>query len=198
MTKEVDFKTIQDTLGKISPISTQTATDLLSVSQIKTIKKNTLIEISGQYIKYQFVVMSGIVRKFLINTVGEEFTLDFFTDGQAITPVLLRSVDLVSFVNLQVVSNEATILFFSYKEMEATMQGYKDLEAFGYKVMMQDAYKRADREKILLTATGTEKLEWFRRNYPGLENEIPHYYIASFLGLTPTSFSRLRNPKNFS
>lgn len=195
MTKDIDFKSIQNILEKISPISTQTAIALSPATQVKTLKKNTLIESTGQSIKYQFVVVDGIIRKFLTNTKGEEFTTDFFCDGQAVTPTLLRSIDFVSFVNLQVVSDEATILFFSNKVMEATMQGNKDLEAFGYKVMMQDAYKRAEREKILLTAKGVEKLEWFRKNYPGLENEIPHYYIASFLGLTPTSLSRLRSAK---
>lgn len=195
MIQELDFKTIQNTLGKISPISIQTAIELMPATQIKTIDKNTFIEQSGLRINYQFVVLKGVVRKYLTNPKGQEFTTDFFCDGQAITPALLRSIDFVSFVNLQVLSNEATILFFSNKTMEDTMQGKKDLEAFGYRVMMQDAYKRAEREKILLTATGTEKLEWFRKNYPGLENEIPHYYIASFLGLTPTSLSRLRSLK---
>ncbi len=195
MTKVIDLKKIQDVLGNISPISVQTAKALLATTEIKIIQKNSLIETAGQRIKFQYVVMSGIVRKFLTNTKGDEFTIDFFTDGQAITPALLRSVDFVSFVNLQVVSNNATIMFFSNKEMEFSMQGNQDLEAFGYKVMMQDAYRRAEREKILLTATGTEKLKWFRLNYPNLENEIPHYYIASFLGLTPTSLSRLRGTK---
>lgn len=196
MIEEIDFKTIQNTLREIYPISDRTAIELLSSTQIKTLEKNTLIERSGQHIIYQFVVVNGIVRKFLTNSKGEEFTTDFFCNSQAITPALLRSVDFVSFVNLQVVSNEATILFFSNKEMESTMQGNKDLEAFGYKVLMQEAYKIAEKEKIILTATGSEKLMWFRKNYPNLENEIPHYYIASFLGLTPTSLSRLRSKKN--
>ena len=195
MTKVIDFKTIQDVLGNISPISVQTAKALLATTEIKIIPKNSLIETAGQRVKFQYVVMNGIVRKFVTNTKGDEFTIDFFTDGQAITPALLRSVDFVSFVNLQVVSNNATIIFFSSKEMEFSMQGNQDLEAFGYKVMMQDAYRRAEREKILLTASGIEKLEWFRLNYPNLENEIPHYYIASFLGLTSTSLSRLRGTK---
>ncbi len=188
------FRLIQDVLGEISPISQHTAIALLSATEIKKLEKNILIETSGQHIKYQFIVVDGIVRKFLTNANGEEFTIDFFCKGQAITPSLLRSIDFVSFVNLQVVSDESTVLFFSLREMEAKMQSNKDLETFGFKVMMQDAYKRAEREKILLTASGIEKLEWFRKNYPNLENEIPHYYIASFLGMTPTSLSRLRMP----
>jgi CRP-like cAMP-binding protein len=187
--------TIQDTLSKISPISQQTAIALVSATEIRTLDKGTLIEASGQHIKYQFVVVSGIVRKFLTDAKGDEFTINFFSKEQAVTPSLLRSVDFVSFANLQVISDKATILFFSHREMESTMQGNKDLETFGFKVMMQDAFKRAEREKILLTASGTEKLEWFRLNFPSLENEIPHYYIASFLGLTPTSLSRLRGTK---
>lgn len=196
MAKTINFKTIQDLLGNISPISALTAKILLASTEIKTIQKNSLIESAGQHTKYQYIVMSGIVRKFLTNTKGEEFTIDFFTDGQAITPAILRSVNFVSFVNLQVISNNATIMFFSNKEMESSLQSNKDIEAFGFKVVMQDAYKRAEREKILLTASGMEKLSWFRKNYPYLENKIPHYYIASFLGLTPTSLSRLRSKKN--
>ena len=193
--KRIDYNTIQDILGRISPISVQTAMALLPATEVRILGKNTLFETSGQPIKSQFVVMSGIVRKFLTNAKGDEFTTDFFSSGHAITPALLRGVDFVSFVNLQVVSDHATLLFFSYKTMEDTMQGNKDLEAFGFKVMMQDAYKRAEREKILLTATGMEKLQWFRKNYPNLENEVPHFHIASFLGLTPTSLSRLRSKK---
>lgn len=187
--------TIKSTLSKISPISQKSAIALAAATQIQTLEKDTLIETSGQQVKYQFVVVSGIIRKFLTNAKGDEFTTDFFRANQAITPALLRSVDFISFVNLQVISNKATVMFFSNKEMEATMQGNKDLETFGFKVMMQDAFKRAEREKILLTASGNEKLDWFRQNYPNLENEIPHYYIASFLGLTPTSLSRLRSTK---
>ncbi len=195
MTQTIDFKTIQNTLGKISPVSIQTAIELIPSTQVKIFKKNTLIESSGQHIRYQFVVMNGIIRKFLTNAKGEEFTTDFFATNQAITPAILRSVDFISFVNLEVITSKAEMMLFSNQEMEKTMQGNKELETFGFKVMMQDAYKRAEREKILLTATGKQKLEWFRKNYPNLENEIPHYYIASFLGMTPTSLSRLRTLK---
>lgn len=191
----MQLQSIKATLDAISPVSSQTAAALAAATQIKTFEKGTIIEASGQKIKHQYIVVNGIIRKYLTNPNGEEFTVDFYTAYQAITPALLRSVDFVSFVNLEVISSQAIVMLFSNKEMEASMQGNKDLEQFGFKVIMQDAFKRAEREKILLTATGREKLNWFRKNYPNLENEIPHYYIASFLGMTPTSLSRLRKQK---
>lgn len=188
----IEFKTLMNQLSAVSPISVRTAKELMSATQIKTFKKGTILESSGQVVRFQFFVVEGIVRKFLTNAKGEDFTTDFFTSGHAITPALLRSNNYISFVNLEVISTHAIILCFSRKEMETCMQGNKDLESFGHKVLMNEAYKIAEREKILLTAAGLEKLEWFRMNYHNLENEIPHYYIASFLGITPTSFSRLR------
>ncbi len=188
----VDYQVIKDLVDFTSPISLQTAMALQAAARIQTFKRGAFIESSGQYIKYQYIVMSGIIRKFLTNSKGEFFTVDFFRSGQAITPALLRSIDLVSFVNLEVISQEVTVMAFSILEMEKAMQNNNDLERMGIRVIMQDAFKRAEREKILLTATGLEKLAWFRKNYPGLENEVPHYYIASFLGMTPTSLSRCR------
>ncbi|MFN3316478.1 MAG: hypothetical protein ACK40K_06675, partial [Raineya sp.] len=92
-----DKVTIKNILNAISPISEQTATQLISATQIRTFEKGEMLETDGQKIKYQFVVMRGIVRKFLTNPKGEEFTIDFFTANQAITPALLRSVDFLSF-----------------------------------------------------------------------------------------------------
>ncbi len=186
---------MQTILSNISPISSQTASSLVSAMQLKTYNQGEILEFSGQRIKFQFIIVKGIVRKYLTNADANEFTIDFFTNQQAITPAILRSKNFISFVNLQVISPTAEIMLFSHKEMETTMQGFKDLEIFGHKILMDEAYKRAEREKVLLTASGKEKLEWFRKNYPNLENEIPHYYIASFLGITPTSLSRLRKHK---
>jgi hypothetical protein len=188
--------TLRDLLTVLAPISPHTAETLLPHTELRTLKKHAFLEQAGQHIQFQFVVKSGIVRKFLTNAKGEEFTVNFFRAGQAVTPALLRGVEFVSFVNLEVISAAAEVYCFSFHGMQQAMEGAKDLERFGFAVMMREAFMMAEREKILLTASGKEKLAWFRKHYPNLENEIPHYHIASFLGLTPTSLSRLRAAKH--
>ena len=44
----------------------------------------------------------------------------------------------------------------------------------------------------LLNLTALEKYDLFLKNYPGLLNRIPHYYIAQYLGITSTQLSRVR------
>jgi CRP-like cAMP-binding protein len=186
---------IKNILSLTSAVSLQTAEDLKPYTQLRFLKKGVFLEKSGAPIKYEFIVKQGIVRKYLSNSEGREFTTGFFLPEQAVTPTLLRSIDFISFVCLEVISSSAEVLYFSLSGMQKAMKGNKDLEQFGFTVMMREAFAMAEREKILLTATGKEKMAWFRKNYPNLENKIPHYYIASFLGLTPTSFSRLRAGK---
>ena len=44
----------------------------------------------------------------------------------------------------------------------------------------------------LLNRNSLEKYELFLNEYPSLINRIPNYYIANFLGITPTQLSRAR------
>lgn len=183
---------LQTILSAISPVSLQTAEMMLDSVERKVFHKGDLIEKPGQRIRHEFIVSEGIVRKFVTNAKGDQFTIGFFTNGQAITPGIIRSIDFISYVNLEIISKEAEIISFSYSVFQKTMEGNRDIELFGNKVLMQNVFQRAEREKILLTGIGSEKLAWFRKYYRNLENEIPHYYTASFLGLTPTSLSRTR------
>lgn len=195
MEKVLTDQLIQETLSSIHSISTETARNLLKCTKIVELKKGDFLEKEKQPIRNEYIIVEGIVRLFLLDKKGNEFTINFYQSGQPIAPTLLRSLNFISFVNIQVISSKASVMIFSNELMQNLMNKNQDLEIFGYKVMMVEAFKKAEREKILLTADGIEKLEWLRANYPNLENEVPHYYIASFLGLTPTSLSRLRSQK---
>jgi hypothetical protein len=48
------------------------------------------------------------------------------------------------------------------------------------------------RIEALIKGDAMTKYKWFLNEYPNLLNRIPHYYIANFLGITPTQLSRTR------
>jgi hypothetical protein len=59
--------------------------------------------------------------------------------------------------------------------------------------VLQDALsQKADREWCLAALGGAHRLNWFRETFPGYEIIFTHSLIASFLGITPVTMSRLR------
>ena len=52
--------------------------------------------------------------------------------------------------------------------------------------------KKEVREIQIVLNNATERYEFFRQEHPGLENKIPQYHIASYLGVTPIQLSRIR------
>lgn len=182
---------IQKVLSAYFPISEQTAEALSHVAEIVEFSENDFLEKESQRIVSEFVVLDGVVRGFIYNSKGDDITVNFYTNGSAVTPTILRGHQK-SIYNFQVISEKASVLVFNNMRMENEMPKYKDLEMFGNTVVMVDSMRRIEREITLLKETAVGKLEWFRKNFPNLENKIQHYHIASFLGITPTSLSRIR------
>ncbi|MNL75244.1 hypothetical protein D3C87_2010170 [compost metagenome] len=55
--------------------------------------------------------------------------------------------------------------------------------------------RKEERERELLFLSALQRYEAFLVKYPGLENRIPQYHIASYLGISPVSLSRMLRPK---
>jgi len=189
---ELLTKTICNALNPFHPISEETGLALSQFTEIKKYNEGEIIEKENNIVLSEYIVLEGIVRAYIINSKGDDVTINFYLKGKAVTPGLMRSLNNIAFYNLQIMSKKNTLLVFNKSGMESGMQNYDDLGQFGQRVIMQDAVQRIERELVLLKATGKEKLNWLRKRFPNLENEIQHYHIASFLGLTSTSLSRIR------
>jgi CRP-like cAMP-binding protein len=70
---------------------------------------------------------------------------------------------------------------------------HEQLRAFGQRVTEREFIHNLNYEVLFRTYSAKDRLLFFRKRFPSLENLIPHTVIASFLGITPVSFSRLRN-----
>lgn len=183
---------IQKALSVYAPVSEATAELLTGAAEVIELYADQYLEQEQDIIKSEFIVLKGTVRGYILNAKGDDATVNFYVSGNAITPAIMRGAGKLSIYNLQVISRSASILVFNNTRMEDLMPYNTDLQQFGNTVVMLDSLLRAEKEVMLLKETAKNKLAWFRKHYPGLENEIQHYYIASYLGITPTSLSRVR------
>ena len=165
--------------------------ELFSLLTIKTIKKGTEIVLQGKPNTKDYYLFNGILREFLIDENGNEITLNFHYNQSIITPNFCRTNKKISLFTIQALS-DCTIA-----EIESTrIEKYRveNIEFFNAsaQIITKLFKNNVQRQVIQTTYSGKNKLEQLRIDFPGLENYIPHSYIASYLGITNVSLSRLR------
>jgi len=82
---------------------------------------------------------------------------------------------------------------FRSEDLINLMMKDSQIQAWGDSVLRAELVRRATREHMLAAQSGKTKLDNFRKQFPDLEKRVPHSNIASYLGMTSVSLSRLRH-----
>lgn len=159
------------------------------VSEIKIKKGNTLIRI-GEKSNYLFFVVSGILRDYYIDDDGNDITRFISQEGGICGGDSLIS-DEPSIICTETLENcilmRCPVLDFK-KIIENDSDGIK---LYVWLLESSLAYK-IHRENSFLVKNATERYIDFKFENPGIEKLISQKYIASYLGITPESLSRIR------
>lgn len=134
-------------------------------------------------------VTKGVFRGFVIGTSGEEITTHFFQEGDMIIGSLLPNTN-ASMTIQALEDSEISIANFAVV-MSHVNKDSKITEIINQEFQKLNKGLQA-RLVALLNLKSVEKYRLFLQEYPGLLNRIPHYYIAQYLGITPTQLSRAR------
>ena len=186
---------IKDITDRVYPLSRQSLELIESELTIEEYNKKELIIESDSWNRKEYFILEGICRSFLINPLFEETTLSFYTDNTVVTPNLARTVEGKSLYNLQALTS-VRLASISVSVFEQMRIDHEEIRNFGQTVMRNELIKKVDKEMGLAALTASDRLIKFRDTYPMLENLIPHPHIASYLGITNITLSRLR--KNLS
>ena len=141
---------------------------------------------------YEYFVLEGVCRSFLLNPEGEEITISFFTDSSVISPYTTRTSNGFSNLNFQALT-PLKLGVMDAGRFEEFMVENLEIREFGNRVLRKELNQKVEKEIGMASLTAKERLLRFREKYPILENLIPHTTISSYLGITNISLSRLRN-----
>lgn len=139
----------------------------------------------------EYVLLNGIVRTFLLNAEGEEITLSFFEENTILPPYVTRTENGKSLLYGEALT-DCTFAQIDAKAFESLMIENLEIRDFGNTVLRQELLNKVHKEIRMASWPAKERLEQFRKDFSMLENRIPHPMIASYLGITNVSLSRLR------
>lgn len=159
------------------------------VSEIKIKKGNTLIRI-GEKSNYLFFVVSGILRDYYIDDDGNDITRFISQEGGICGGDSLIS-DEPSIICTETLEN-CILLRCSVLDFRKIIENDSDgIKLYVWLLEKSLAYK-IHRENSFLVKNATERYIDFKCENPGIEKRISQKYIASYLGITPESLSRIR------
>ena len=178
-------------VNKVSPVS-EGSLDLMSdLILVEVYEKGDVFIDRGKKNNKEYFVYEGVCRSFLLSPEGEEVTISYFLKGSVLSPNKTRTANQISHLNFQALT-KLTVASLNADKFEKLMINYIDIREFGNMVLHNELLAKVEKEIGLASLNAKERLIQFREKHHFLENLISHVDIASYLGITNISLSRLR------
>jgi CRP-like cAMP-binding protein len=178
-------------VNKVSPVS-EGSLDLMSdLIVVEVYEKGDIFIDRGKKNNKEYFVYEGVCRSFLLSPEGEEVTISYFLEGGVLSPNKTRTANQISHLNFQALT-KLTVASLNADKFEQLMINHLDVREFGNMVLQNELLAKVEKEIALASLNAKERLILFREKYHFLENLISHVDIASYLGITNISLSRLR------
>lgn len=158
---------------------------------LKNFPKNTFLLKEHQYSKNLFFIASGTVRTFYYHK-EKEVTSWFYREDQFFTSWYSFYTQQPSFENIQVLE-DATIYSIDYFNFQKLIEANPKFERFA-RLLAEEQTAGIDHfSKGFLFMSAKEKYELLLSLFPDITLRVNLGYIASFLGITQETLSRIRN-----
>ncbi len=172
-------------------ISQEIFDEILSETIIKLYKKNEIIIHCGDSTSNIGLVLDGMVRSYYIDSEGNDITRWFGEAGQLCIDEGLYGYE-ESPCTWHALS-DCTIVFVNTSKFKSIIMSHENLKTI-YIAMLEQALRyKVYRENGFLVENATERYLHFCKKFPELCNQVKLSYIASYLGITPETLSRIRS-----
>ncbi|WP_397363292.1 Crp/Fnr family transcriptional regulator [Olleya sp. R77988] len=154
-------------------------------------KKGDIILQPDDVVHFEYFIKEGCLRSFYIDKQGKEHTVQFGVKDWWISDYTAYFSTAKSIMHIEVLQ-DAIVYKLSLKDKKLLYQKAPSTESYSIK-KLERAFA-AFQKRILsnLSETATERYINFKRTYPNIESQVKNYHIASFLGITTQSLSRIR------
>lgn len=187
----ITLTNLKQFLYTLSPISELTWQQVKPLFAETTLKKGDYFIEEDQLATQFAFVQSGVIRGFYRDKQGTEYNKHFFVApsiASGYTSLITGKPNQIS----QQALTDCLLLQANYQTFTALYDTYPDLERVGRRFAERYFVEKERKEIEIVLLDAENRYRLFLENYPGLEQHIPQYHIASYLGITPTQLSRIR------
>jgi CRP-like cAMP-binding protein len=157
------------------------------------IPPKTILLNEGQISTHVYIVKKGCLRQWL-NKDGKDITTQFFLEGQAVASIESFMDNSPSMFGIESIEASEIVTITKDKFEELNLK-FPVLKEKFQEYIFQRFKNYAELFISRIKDSPRERYEDLLRSHPEIIKRIPQHYIASYLGITPISLSRIRNRK---
>ena len=178
-----------DFIGKYMTLTEEEKEAIVAYDIFNVFPKNATLLKEGQYSDESYFVLSGCIRCYYM-VDGEEKTTAFYTESEVFSPVCVTNKNASEY---NVACVEDSIIAVSTTDMEQdSFDKYPRLQELCRLVAEDLLAKKQDEYDIFKITNPEQRYLKLLETRPELFQRVPQYQMASYLGITPQSLSRMR------
>ncbi len=180
---------LYDHINGISPLSDEIWADMSGCWHELELGRKQVITRIDEVEKYLYFVVEGVQRAY-IDRDGKDATLVFSYTGSFSGIVDSFLLQQPSKYCLETITR-SKLLRIHHNDFTRLSENYKDLESWTKVALTHTLAGTLERNIELLSYSAEERFVTLLRRSPQVLNMIPHKYLASYIGVDPTTFSKL-------
>lgn len=188
-----DLKTfLFEKLGRYADIPNEELSQIITEIKPGKIRKNEFFLQQGDNTSKIALIYSGLFRVYCLDISGNEKTLSFRKKGQFVagySPFIEKKEIWYSIQALE----DAEIVYINFDNYLKLEKGHPCWNKLIKNYITELYIEKENRERSLLLDDATTRYLNFLKYYPDYEKKVSQYHIASYLGITPVSLSRIRS-----
>lgn len=186
------FKPLLDYINRVVTLTEEEELKLSSLISSRKLLKGQYFLQQGDVCKFSGFVVSGCTKTFYVDDEGQEHVIMFSIEDWWTSDMGSYISQNPADFNVQCLEN-TELIQFSYESQQEMMQEIPKLERF-FRIIIERAFVASQKRIVRnMSMSAKDRYLFFRSEYPKIEQRIPQYLIASYLGITKEFLSKIKS-----
>ena len=185
------YKPIIDYISNYIHLEDSEIETFKSLTGYKKLRKRQFLVEQGEVCRYENFVINGCLRCYYVDREGDEHIIQFAVESWWIADLQSFLTQSPAQFNVDAIE-PSELIQIEYQNLQQLYREIPKFERF-FRLIIQNAFVASQRRIIASFSRDAESryLE-FKQRYPDIEQRVPQYMIASYLGITPEFLSKIR------
>lgn len=163
-----------------------------SVSSFKKLRKRQYLLQEGDVCRFNAFVCSGFLRYYYVDEKGQEHIMQFAPENYWTGDRESMDSGLPSKYNVDAIE-DSEVLLLKKEDFELIRKTVPAFNDFVNKMLQKNVLVLQERIHVSLSLSAEEKYSNFISKYPSISNRVPLHMVASYLGVSAETLSRVRS-----